>query len=69
MAGLKCTGRMVQNWLQEVGLKSCKARKKSFINEKQKRVRLRFAKDHKDQTGVKLSSLISPICSKHPVNS
>ncbi|KAK1788811.1 hypothetical protein P4O66_002620 [Electrophorus voltai] len=28
-------------------MKSCKARKKPFINEKQRRARLKFAKDHK----------------------
>ena len=47
-AGVKCTARTVQNSLLEAGLKSCKARKKPFINEKQRRARLRFSKDHKD---------------------
>ncbi|KAK1792999.1 hypothetical protein P4O66_001714 [Electrophorus voltai] len=41
---------MVRNRLLEAGLKSCKARKKPFINEKQKRARLKFAKDLKDWT-------------------
>ncbi|KAK1794284.1 hypothetical protein P4O66_011177 [Electrophorus voltai] len=41
---------MVQNRLLEAGLKSCKARKKPFINEKQRRARLKFVKDHKDWT-------------------
>ena len=27
---------------------SCKARKKLFVNERQRRARLRFAKDHED---------------------
>ena len=40
----------VRNRLLGAGLKSCKARKKPFINEKQRRARLRFAKDHKDWT-------------------
>lgn len=46
-AGVKCMARTVWNWLLEAGLKSCKARKKLFINEKQRKPRLRFAKDHK----------------------
>lgn len=42
--GLKCTARTVRNRLLGAGLKSCKARKKPFINEKQIRARLRL--DH-----------------------
>ncbi|XP_073405552.1 microtubule-associated serine/threonine-protein kinase 3-like isoform X2 [Dendrobates tinctorius] len=49
-AGVKCAARTVRNRLLEAGLKSCKARKKPFINEKQRRARLKFAKDHKDWT-------------------
>ncbi|KAK1791249.1 hypothetical protein P4O66_013265 [Electrophorus voltai] len=49
-AGVNCTERRVRNRLLEAGLKSCKARKKPFINEKQRRARLKFAKDHKDWT-------------------
>ena len=49
-AGVKCTARTVRNRLLEAGLKSCKARKKPFINEKQRRARLKFVKDHKDWT-------------------
>ena len=43
-AGVKCTARTVRNRLLEAGLKSCKTRNKPFINEKQRRARLRFAK-------------------------
>ncbi|KAL7890386.1 hypothetical protein AOLI_G00026440 [Acnodon oligacanthus] len=46
-AQVKCTARTVRNRLLEAGLKSCKARKKLFINKKQRRARLKFAKDHK----------------------
>ncbi|CAJ0916738.1 unnamed protein product [Ranitomeya imitator] len=49
-AGVKCTARTVRNRLLEAGLKSCKPRKKPFINEKQRRARLKFAIDHKDWT-------------------
>ena len=47
-AGVKCTARTVRNRLLGAGLKPCKTRKKPFINERQRRARLRFAKDHKD---------------------
>ena len=47
---MECTPRTVGNRLLEAGLKSCKARSKPFINEKQRRARLRFAKNHKDWT-------------------
>ena len=46
--GVKCMARTVQNRLLGTGLKLCKARKEPFINEKQRRARLKFAKDHKD---------------------
>ena len=48
-AGVKCTARTVRHRLLGAGLKSCEARKKPFINERQRRARLRFAKDHKDR--------------------
>ncbi|KAJ8389099.1 hypothetical protein AAFF_G00123050 [Aldrovandia affinis] len=57
-AGVKCTARTVRNRLLWAGLKSCKARKKPFINEKQRRDRLRFAKDHKDWTVEDWSKVI-----------
>lgn len=50
-AGVKCAARMVGNRL----FQSCKARRKPFINEKQRRVRSRFAKDHKDWSKVIVS--------------
>ncbi|KAK1788787.1 hypothetical protein P4O66_002596 [Electrophorus voltai] len=49
-AGVNCTARTVRNRLLEAGLKSCKARNKPFINEKQRRARLKFLKDCKDLT-------------------
>ena len=49
-AGVKCKARTFRNRLLEAGLKSYKARKKPFINKKQRRARLKFAKDHKDWT-------------------
>uniref|UniRef100_A0AAY5L1N2 Transposase Tc1-like domain-containing protein n=1 Tax=Esox lucius TaxID=8010 RepID=A0AAY5L1N2_ESOLU len=57
-AGVECTVRTVRNRLQGAGLKSCKARKKPFINEKQRRARLKFAKDHKDWTVEEWRNLI-----------
>ncbi len=47
-AGMKCSARTVRNRLLGAGLKSCKARKKPFINENQRRARLRGALDHND---------------------
>ena len=55
---VKCTARTVRNRLLGAGLKSCKAQKKPFINEKQRRARLRFAKDHKDWTVEDWSKVI-----------
>ncbi|CAJ0961338.1 unnamed protein product [Ranitomeya imitator] len=49
-AGVKCTARTVCNRLLEAGLKSLKARIKSFINVKQRRARMKVAKNHKDWT-------------------
>lgn len=49
-AGVTCAVRTVWNRLLQAGLKSCKATKKSFINEKQRRAKLRLARDHKDWT-------------------
>uniref|UniRef100_A0AAY5KAR6 Transposase Tc1-like domain-containing protein n=1 Tax=Esox lucius TaxID=8010 RepID=A0AAY5KAR6_ESOLU len=49
-AGVKCSARTVRNRLLRAGLKSCTSRKKPFVNEKQRRARLKFAKDHKDWT-------------------
>uniref|UniRef100_A0AAY5K3T2 Tc1-like transposase DDE domain-containing protein n=1 Tax=Esox lucius TaxID=8010 RepID=A0AAY5K3T2_ESOLU len=49
-AVVKCTVRTVRNRLLGAGQKSCKAIKKPFINEKQRRARLIFAKDHNDWT-------------------
>ena len=49
-AGVKCTARTVRNRLLEAGLKSYKVRKKPFINDNQRRARLKFAKDHRDWT-------------------
>ena len=57
-AGVRCMAKTVRNRLLGAGLKSCKARKKSFINKKQRRARLRFAKDHKDWTIEVLSKVI-----------
>ncbi|XP_072571999.1 zinc finger CW-type PWWP domain protein 2 homolog isoform X1 [Paramormyrops kingsleyae] len=44
LSGVKCTARTVCIRLLEAGLKTHKARKKPFINEKQGRARLEFAK-------------------------
>ncbi|XP_069582779.1 interphotoreceptor matrix proteoglycan 2-like [Ranitomeya imitator] len=49
-AGVKSTARTDHNRPLKAGLKSCKARKKPFINEKERRARLKLAKDHKDLT-------------------
>lgn len=49
-AGVKCTARTVRNRLRQAGLKSCRARKKPTIKEKQRGARLRFAEDHKHWT-------------------
>ncbi|KAK1800200.1 hypothetical protein P4O66_000249 [Electrophorus voltai] len=57
-AGVSCTARTVRNRLLEAGLKSCKAGKKPFINEKQRRARLKFEKDHKDWTVEDWSKVI-----------
>ena len=62
-AGVKCTVRTVQNCLLEAGLKSRKARKKPFINEKQRRARLRFAKDNMDWTTDDWSKI--HLCKEH----
>lgn len=45
-----CSARTVRNRLLEAGLKSHRARKKPFINERQRKARLLFAGDHKDWT-------------------
>lgn len=42
--------RTVQNKPLGAGLEPCKAREKPLINERQRRAKLRFAKDHKDWT-------------------
>ena len=47
---VNCSARTVRNRLLQVGLKSHRARKKPFINERQRKQRLKFAKDHKDWT-------------------
>lgn len=45
-----CSARTVRNRLVEAGLKSHRARKKPFINERHRKARLLFARDHKDWT-------------------
>lgn len=52
------TARTVRNRLLGARLKSCKARKKPFINEKQRQDRLKFAKDLKDWSVEDWSNVI-----------
>ncbi len=54
-AGVKCTARMVQNRAEHY---RAKFEKKTFIGVKQRRARLRFAKDHTDWTVEDWSKVI-----------
>ncbi|KAK3572737.1 hypothetical protein QTP86_006987 [Hemibagrus guttatus] len=56
--GVKCMARTVRNSLLHAGLKSYKTRKKPFISEKQRRARLKFAKDHRNWTVADWSKVI-----------
>lgn len=64
-ARVKCMARTVRNKLWGSELKSCKARKTSFINKKQRSARLKFAEGHKDWTveDWRSTTLMSPIFS------
>lgn len=57
-AGVKCMARTFLNRLLGAGLKAYKARKKPIINEKKRRARLMFEKDHKDWTVEDWSKVI-----------
>ncbi len=59
-ARVRCKARMVQNKLLGAGQSQ---KKKPFINEKQRRARLRLARIELQRTGVRASSPMSPIYS------
>ena len=47
-SNLVCSSRTIRNRLREAGIKSYRAKKKPFINERQRNKRLEFARMHKD---------------------
>jgi len=50
--GIQCSSRTVRNRLLERNLRSYKARKKPFVNNRQRNQRLQWAKDHRNWTNA-----------------